>query len=61
MDSKAISKLDEIENHLSRLEHSVQLLEKILESNRRTEEYMEAMLRIYQQAMQAQQVPADRM
>lgn len=55
MDGKMLSKLDEIENHLSRLEHTVQLLEKILESNRRTEEYMEAMLRIYQEAMQAQQ------
>lgn len=57
MDSRVLSKLDEIENHLSRLEHTIQTLEKILESNRRTEEYMGAMLRIYQEAMRAQQPP----
>ena len=55
MDSKIYSKLDEIENHLARLEHMVQLLERLIETNKRTEEYMATMMRIYQEAMVAQQ------
>lgn len=54
MDSKMLSKLDLIEDNTERLRQIEQLLEKILESNQRSERYLEQMFRMYQQSAQPQ-------
>lgn len=48
MDSKALSKLQAIEDNTEQLHRIEQLLEAIVESNRRSEKYLEQMWRMYQ-------------
>lgn len=57
MDSKILGKLELIENHAEQIQQLEQLLEKILESNQRSEKYLEAMWRMYQQMAQPKSGP----
>jgi len=53
--NKVLSKLDSIENNTERSKRIEDLLERILESNVRSEKHLENMWRMYEQAAQAQQ------
>jgi hypothetical protein len=51
--SKVVSKLDTIQNDTERLKRMEDLLEKILESNQRSEKHLENMWRVYDQMYSA--------
>jgi hypothetical protein len=52
--SKIVSRLDAIENHAERLKEIEDLLEKLLDDNRRQTKALEQMLQMYVAAAEAQ-------
>lgn len=53
--NKVLNELKTIENHAERLVRIENLIEKILESNQRSEKHLENMWRLYEEMAAAQQ------
>lgn len=54
--SKVISRLEAIEDHAERLKSIENLLEKLVDMNNRQAQYLEHMLKLYEQAANQQQL-----
>ncbi|PID32495.1 hypothetical protein CR970_00270 [Candidatus Saccharibacteria bacterium] len=53
--NKVISKIDELEHHVQRLQRMEDLLEKLVDSNHRQAQYLEKMWDMYDQARRQQE------